>query len=348
MVQNYLFMSGRLSGTRQARRGILHVVFSSCVAYGTPVFLTITPSERHGGQVWRLSRYRRNDPAMQHVVGDDFKKWIGYDQPSLFTDEAAEIDLPDYDTRREMSAKDPLACVYGFRVMAEVVMPSLMGMRMCPQCPDCVLSKKPCMDRFGSNATAIGGSAGRGDALVGAVEAQKAEGVLHVHAFIFIQMVHQFCTLEEIAAKLRAGLLTATAMKAYVNFVRCAAYPDIKKFNEERAAIEKAWPTYPEDPSLSFVPRFLGHTTGTSHIVESTDTEAWYQEGLAWRMLYDQRHQHVMSRMNHHIHPLVNEHTGERRVLGSCVSKNKPGVCKSGFPLFDAFAMKDTPYPFPP
>ena len=80
-------------------------------------------------------------------------------------------------------------------------------------------------------------------------EAQKAEGVLHVHAFIFIQMVHQFCTLEEIAAKLRAGLLTATAMKAYVNFVRCAAYPDIKKFNEERAAIEKAWPTYPEDPS---------------------------------------------------------------------------------------------------
>ena len=61
--------------------------------------------------------------------------------------------------------------------------------------------------------------------------------------------------------------------------------------------------------------------------------EAWRQEGLAWRTLYDQRHQHVMSRMNHHIHPLVNEHTGERRVLGSCVSKNKPGVCKSGFPL---------------
>ena len=53
-------------------------------------------------------------------------------------------------------------------------------------------------------------------------------------------------------------------------------------------------------------------------------------------------------RMAQNCHPLVNEHTGERRVLGSCVSKNKPGVCKSGFPLFDAFAMKDTPYPFPP
>ena len=44
-------------------------------------------------------------------------------------------------------------------------------------------------------------------------------------------------------------------------------------------------------------------------------------------------------RMAQKFHPLVNEHTGERRVLGSCVSKNKPGVCKSGFPLFDAFAI---------
>ena len=37
------------------------------------------------------------------------------------------------------------------------------------------------MDIFGSNATPMGGSAGRGDALIGAVEAQKAEGVLHLH-----------------------------------------------------------------------------------------------------------------------------------------------------------------------
>jgi hypothetical protein len=37
------------------------------------------------------------------------------------------------------------------------------------------------MDVFGSNATPMGGSAGRADALIGAVEAQKAEGVLHLH-----------------------------------------------------------------------------------------------------------------------------------------------------------------------
>ena len=50
------------------------------------------------------------------------------------------------------------------------------------------------MDLFGSNATPKGGSAGRSDAAVGALEAQKAEGVLHLHLFIFPQMVHHQVT----------------------------------------------------------------------------------------------------------------------------------------------------------
>ena len=37
--------------------------------------------------------------------------------------------------------------------------------------------KDPCMDSFGSNATPMGGAAGRTDAMIGAVEGQKAEGV---------------------------------------------------------------------------------------------------------------------------------------------------------------------------
>ena len=35
------------------------------------------------------------------------------------------------------------------------------------------------MDAFGSNGTPMGGGAGRADALIGAVEAQKAEGGFH-------------------------------------------------------------------------------------------------------------------------------------------------------------------------
>jgi hypothetical protein len=47
---------------------------------------------------------------------------------------------------------------------------------MCPLCPHCVESRYPCMDTFGSNATPMGGAAGRADAMIGAVEAKMAEG----------------------------------------------------------------------------------------------------------------------------------------------------------------------------
>ena len=64
LIKNYQFMSSRIPGTRQIRRSINHLVFSSRVVYGLPVFMTITPGERHSGLMIRLSRHRRNDPGM--------------------------------------------------------------------------------------------------------------------------------------------------------------------------------------------------------------------------------------------------------------------------------------------
>ena len=76
------------------------------------------------------------------------------------------------------------------------------------------------MDYFGSNATPMGGSSGRADAMVAAVEAQKAEGVLHIHAFIYVQMVTQFNTLAQLATKIHEGLISAKAMKDYISYTR--------------------------------------------------------------------------------------------------------------------------------
>ena len=73
------------------------------------------------------------------------------------------------------------------------------------------------MDAFGSNATPMGGSAGRADAAICAVEAQKAEGVLHLHAFIFFQSAHQFNTLHEIGNMLRHLLITVYMVKIIYN-----------------------------------------------------------------------------------------------------------------------------------
>jgi len=112
------------------------------------------------------------------------------------------------------------------------------------------------MDSFGSNATAMGGADGRSDAMVGAVEAQKAEGVLHVHLFLYVQMFTQFSTLYDLSRALRDRLVCADAVKRYVSYVRCASYPDVQSFKQDRPHIEKEWPAYLYDLSLCRLPSF--------------------------------------------------------------------------------------------
>ena len=236
----------------------------------------------------RLSRNRRNDPGIS-VGNPEFAPWIGYDKPSLFAEMAddidtVEFDVPNYDLRRLMNARDPVSCVYAFRVAIIVVVASLFGLRMCPDCPHCNMSEKPCMDMFGSNANAMGGSAGRADGCIGAVEAQKAEGVLHIHMFIFFQMLHQHKNLHEIAKLIQERLASADAFKTYVDQVRCASYPDVVKFNEERADIEKSWPAYASDKSMCQVPHFIADRSmyEVPHLLQCDSVESWMQDGRRW------------------------------------------------------------------
>ena len=84
---------------------------------------------------------------------------------------------------------------------------------MCPFCPHCSNTKYPCQDALGSVAEAMGGIVGRVDAMFGAVESQKVTGALHYHFFIFVQRLHQYATLKEIAEKLQAGLVQAFELK---------------------------------------------------------------------------------------------------------------------------------------
>ena len=63
--------------------------------------------------------------------------------------------------------------------------------------------------------------------MVGAVEAQKAEGVLHLHLFLFPQMAMQHLTLKEIAERFREHLLEPDAWKYYVEsslLLRCCIF----------------------------------------------------------------------------------------------------------------------------
>ena len=229
LVQNYRFMSARIPGTRQVRRSINHLVFSSRIVYGLPVFMTITPSERHSILMIRLSRYRFLDPAIR-IANPEFARWAGYNSPSLQSredtvgqkEEDVCFEIPAYDLRKLMISRDSICSVDAFDINVRMVAAQLNGVRMCPECPQCAVSEKPCMDLYGSNATPMGGGAGRVDALIGAVEAQKKEGVLHLHFFIFPQMAHQHQNLKEIADQFRQRVLSVESTKAFISHTRCA------------------------------------------------------------------------------------------------------------------------------
>ena len=193
------------------------------------------------------------------------------------------------------------------------------------------------MDIFGSNATPMGGGAGRCDAIIGAVEAQKAQGILHLHFFMYIQTLLQFLTLQEIADKLRNGIITSESWKEYVSYVRCAAYPDAEKAERDRNNVEQSWPAYTTVDTLARLSETLWEDTAGStspHFLhQDFERAAWEIDAANWLRTYDGRLQEALLYMNHHIHPLVNEETGERRVLPSCQPKDKSNTCKGGFPL---------------
>jgi hypothetical protein len=120
--------------------------------------------------------------------------------------------------RRLITSRDPLCAADAFQVYSRTVLPRLLGIRMCPECPHCNIGSTPCQDRYGSNAEPQGGVFGRVDQIFGGVEAQRA-GALHLHAFAYIQRAHQHKTLKDIATMVRQGLMTADALKQWQDYV---------------------------------------------------------------------------------------------------------------------------------
>ena len=82
LLRNYEFLASRVAGTRQVRRRINHMIFSSRIVYGNPVYMTITPNPKHSVWSVRLFRCRKKDPAMTHGY-PEFAQYCGFDTPSI-------------------------------------------------------------------------------------------------------------------------------------------------------------------------------------------------------------------------------------------------------------------------
>ena len=156
------------------------------IKYGTAIFVTFSPDEKHNLLMVRLSRNRQEDPVWENDDVKSHQRYAKKDEPTLkhdttgarFADhgdqdgDADDVSfgvsvedladlLPTFDQRRRILATDALASVEGFRVIVQLTMQYLFGVIFCPYCPDCASRQNPCQDLFGSSAKPEGGIFGR-------------------------------------------------------------------------------------------------------------------------------------------------------------------------------------------
>ena len=126
---------------------------------------------------------------------------------------------------------------------------------------------------------------------------------------------------------LRQRIPKVQSVKSFQSYLRCAVYPDVTAFEAEREQVEQAWPAYADDTPLCRPPDYAWEALSPAqgrHLHAADDFKEWYAEGKRRLSSRAERLQYVLARMNHHIHPLVDTATGERRPLQSCQPKNRP------------------------
>ena len=110
-----------------------------------------------------------------------------------------------------IQAHDPVAVAMAFALQIRVVVATLFGIRKCDE------------DVFGSSSEHMGGTAGRSDGFIGAVECQTSTGSLLLHFRNFIQRAHQHLSVRKIAKRLEEELLACDDLKSFCAHV-CQEY----------------------------------------------------------------------------------------------------------------------------
>jgi len=190
------YMAGHMPGSQAVRKLMGYAAHGGRVVYGDSLFLTISPNEEQSALVLHLIRNRRNDPMLQGPTAADaaLRTYSGMHAPGLEanTADAHSLEVPCYELRRILAARDPRAVMEAYFVQIRRRLPWLLGMRMCSQCPKCNAEtrRRPCQNRFGSNMLPMGGTLGGAVSMEAATEFQKKTSP-HVHANIHLANAYQ-------------------------------------------------------------------------------------------------------------------------------------------------------------
>ena len=78
LLANLHFLSSSIPGTQDIRRQMGQHMRGATFIYGQPIFLTISPSERHSSLILQLSRFRTCDTLFQNMSSDEVKAQLRY------------------------------------------------------------------------------------------------------------------------------------------------------------------------------------------------------------------------------------------------------------------------------
>ena len=302
-----------LAGTNGVRRKMRFISKSMQVFYGLPIFVTISPDEKHQAIMLRMVRVRRSDPA--YIYDTNLQGFSGPNQPCFVGDGCS---VPTYEDRKVVLAQSPVSVALGFRVQILLVMQAAFGLRVCLDCPRCARGRDgKCGDMLGNSSRLEGGAFGRCCAICWSVETQK-QGSLHVHGHAVLENLHQHHALAEIAdILLRKGRQVVEQYMHFKKHVCRQEYACMGRWTEEaQQKTEKNWPEFADEVDLYLVPAFIGSTA---------------MSDVAWKQAYETLLFGVQSKRQHHIH-LPNAE-GIRKPLPSCLDSSRSGLCKHGFPL---------------
>ena len=161
LLQNIEHTTRKIPGTQEVRRVMRFDIHAYRVRYGVPIFVTFSPDEANNMVMLRLARSRTSDPchcadAKNQPFGSRHVPDLEKDHVDLavpLTTLLAEV--PAYDERRAILARDGLASVDGFRAICLLVATHLWGVRVCGHCPDCNNWRMARRVRISSEATLL-------------------------------------------------------------------------------------------------------------------------------------------------------------------------------------------------
>ena len=344
MLQSMEGTAKKIEGTHQTRSMMRYELCAYRVNKGLPIFITWSPNERHNALMIRMSRTRMSDPLAKHCK--QHKHWGKINEPRAdggkddsntnntvlgeVSVDALIDTLPNTDVRRKILAKDPLASVYGFRLLCKITLSALFGGRVCSKCPECNHGEHGCVDMFGSVAKAEGGISGRMEAFYGSIENQK-EDSQHLHTMIWLQSMYQQKTLIEIAQMIRDNTDLVTDTHAFSEHVCQESYHKPSRISESKGTRLKRRALNTLHDDCLFQHKSLPDNNATCDVQASAQSPAVVAGGVEWAAAYKCDVQQVGMRVNHHIHR-VSDVTKEREPMPYCRCKGKPHECSKGYP----------------